>query len=71
MPGRGEGDGLPVPMRATTTRTGGKAMYERDYDTEVPTNDELLAEIGLDSYTIRRIRVEAAHPETRGGEELS
>ena len=32
-------------------------MYENDYD--VPTVDELLAELGLDSYTIRKIRDEA------------
>ena len=35
-------------------------MLDRDLDVDSPTNDELLAEIGLDSYTIRRIRAEAA-----------
>ena len=34
-------------------------MYENDYDIDVPTADELLAELGLDAYTIRRIRAEA------------
>ena len=47
-------------------------MYENDYDIDNLTHDELLAEIGLDSYTIRRLRSEAAHPEALGGrEELS
>ena len=47
-------------------------MNENDYDTETFTSDELLAEIGLDSYTIGRLRSEAAHPEAVGGrEELS
>ena len=47
-------------------------MYENDYDYETFTSDELLAEIGLDSYTIRRLRSETAHPEAVGGrEELS
>ena len=32
-------------------------MYENDVD--VPTTDELLAELGLDAYTIRKIRDEA------------
>ena len=38
-------------------------MYENDFDADVPTTDELLAELGLDAYTIRKIRDEA------GGEE--
>ncbi len=46
-------------------------MYENDYDVDVPTADELLAELGLDAYTIRRLRSEAAHPEAVGGEEFS
>ena len=29
-------------------------MYENDYDVDVPTADELLAELGLDAYTIRK-----------------
>ena len=33
-------------------------MFENDYDVDVPTADELLAEIGLDAYTIRVIRDE-------------
>ena len=44
-------------------------MYENDYDTDNLTHDELLAEIGLDSYTIRRLRAEALHPEAVGGRE--
>ena len=47
-------------------------MNENDYDVDNMTHDELLAEIGLDSYTIRRLKSEAAHPEAGGrGEELS
>ena len=34
-------------------------MYQNDYDLDVPTPDELLAELGLDAYTIRKIRAEA------------
>ena len=34
-----------------------------DLDLDVTTNEELLAEIGLDSYTIRRIRAEAGEEE--------
>ena len=34
-------------------------MYENDYDVDVPTPDELLAELGLDAYTIRQLRAEA------------
>ena len=45
-------------------------MYENDYDIEMFTSDELLAEIGLDSYTIRRLRGEALHLEAAGGEEF-
>ena len=45
-------------------------MYENDYDIDNLTHDELLAEIGLDSYTIRRLRGETLHPEAAGGEEF-
>ncbi len=34
-------------------------MYENDYDVDVPTAGELLAELGLDAYTIRKLRDEA------------
>ena len=34
-------------------------MYENDFDIDVPTADELLAELGLDAYTIRKIHAEA------------
>ena len=34
-------------------------MYENDFDVDVPTADELLAELGLDAYTIRKLRAEA------------
>ncbi len=34
-------------------------MYENDYDFEMFTPDELLAEIGLGAYAIRVIRTEA------------
>ena len=34
-------------------------MYENDFDYEMFTSDELLAEIGLGAYTIRVIRTEA------------
>ena len=40
-------------------------MYKNDFDIDVPTADELLAEIGLDAYTIRVIR-----DETKGEEEF-
>ena len=40
-------------------------MYENDYDIDNLTGDELLAEIGLDAYTIRKLRGEALHH--RGG----
>ena len=46
-------------------------MYENDYDIDNLTHDELLAEIGLDSYTIRKLRSEALHPEAAAGEEFS
>ena len=46
-------------------------MYENDFDPDNLTGDELLAEIGLDSYTIRRLRSEALHPEAGRGEEFS
>ncbi len=45
-------------------------MIDQDLDLELPTGDELLAEIGLDSYTIRRILTEAVHADTGEGEEL-
>ena len=45
-------------------------MIDLDLDLELPTGDELLAEIGLDSYTIRRILTEAVHADTGEGEEL-
>ena len=38
-------------------------MYENDCEVEMFTPDELLAELGLDAYTIRKIRDET------GGEE--
>ena len=34
-------------------------MYENDFDYEMFTSDELLAELGLDAYTIRKLRDEA------------
>ena len=46
-------------------------MLDRDLDLELPTGDELLAEIGLDSYTIRRILTEAVYADTGEGEALS
>ncbi len=46
-------------------------MLDRDLDLELPTGDELLAEIGLDSHTIRRILTEAVHADTGEGEALS
>ena len=33
-------------------------MYENDFDVDVPTADELLAELGIDAYTIRKLRAE-------------
>ena len=45
-------------------------MLDQDLELNVPTGDELLAEIGLDSYTIRRIRAEAAHADAGEGERL-
>ena len=45
-------------------------MLDQDLDLELPTDDELLVEIGLDSYTIRRILTEAVHADTGEGEEL-
>ena len=38
-------------------------MLDCDLELDVPTNEELLAEIGLDSHTIRRIRTEAGEEE--------
>ena len=34
-------------------------MYENDYDPDNLSGDELLAEIGLDAHTIRKLRAEA------------
>ena len=34
-------------------------MYENDFDVDVSTTDELLSELGLDAYTIRKLRAEA------------
>ena len=45
-------------------------MIDLDLDLELPTGDELLAEIGLDSYTIRRIRAEAAQADAGEEERL-
>ena len=47
-------------------------MLDRDFEprTSRP-GDELLAEIGLDSHTIRRILTEAVHADTGEGEALS
>ena len=39
-------------------------MLYQDLELDVTTSDELLAEIGLDAYTIRRIRTEAGEEET-------
>ena len=39
-------------------------MLDCDLELDVPTTDELLAEIGLDSYTIRRIRAETGDEES-------
>ena len=38
-------------------------MLDCDLDLDIPTGDELLAEIGLDARTIRRIRTEAGEEE--------
>ena len=46
-------------------------MYENDFDPDNLTGDELLAEIGLDAFTIRRLRSETLHPEAAAGEEFS
>ena len=46
-------------------------MYENDFDPDNLTGDELLAEIGLDAYTIRKLRAEALPTEARGREEFS
>ena len=45
-------------------------MFDPDLDFDTPTGDELLAEIGLDSYTIRSIRAEAAQADAGEGERL-
>ena len=39
-------------------------MLDYDLELDVTTTDELLAEIGLDARTIRRIRTEAGEEET-------
>ena len=39
-------------------------MLDPDLELDVTTTDELLAEIGLDPYTIRRFRTEAGKEET-------
>ena len=46
-------------------------MYENDFDPDNLTGDELLAELGLDAYTIRRLRAEALPTEAGRGEEFS
>ena len=46
-------------------------MYENDYEVETFTCDELLAELGLDAYTIRKLRSEALPTEAGRGEEFS
>ena len=69
---------MPGRERETVSRSrpgddnprGGWTMYENDYDIDNLTHDELLAEIGLDRYTIRKLRSEALHPEAAGGEEF-
>ena len=38
-------------------------MLDCDLELDVTTSDELLAEIGLDAYTIRRIRTETGEEE--------
>ena len=38
-------------------------MLDTDLELDVITDDELLAEIGLDAYTIHRIRTEAGEEE--------
>ena len=45
-------------------------MLDRDFEPDVLTNEELLAEIGLDSHTIRRIRAEAAQADAGEEERL-
>ena len=45
-------------------------MYENDFDPDNLTSDELLAEIGLDAYTIRKLRSEALPTEAAGREEF-
>ena len=64
--GSGEPGKGPAGERETDSRPvagdnpiGGLAMYENDCDVDVPTTDELLAELGLDAYTIRKLRAEA------------
>ena len=50
---QGRGRRSPGPDAGRDNPIGGLAMYENDYDVDVPTADELLAELGLDAYTIR------------------
>ena len=38
-------------------------MLDPDLELDIPTGDELLAEIGLDAQTIRKIRTEAGEEE--------
>jgi len=54
----GRGRRSPAPAAGDNPR-GGTTMYENDCDIEMFTSDELLAELGLDAYTIRVIRDEA------------
>ena len=55
----GRGRRSPGPDAGDDNPRGGLPMYENDHDIEMFTSDELLAEIGLDAYTIRKIRDEA------------
>ena len=70
---------MPGRERETVSRSrpgddnprGGWTMYENDFDPDNLTGDELLAEIGLDAYTIRKLRSEALPTEAGRGEEFS
>ena len=55
----GERETVSRPDAGRDYPRGGWGMYENDCEIDVPTADELLAEIGLDAYTIRVIRDEA------------
>ena len=48
MPGRERETVSSSRCRVRQPR-GGLAMYENDFDVDVPTPDELLAELGLDA----------------------